>query len=207
VDPTNTLPTGTRSLLWGCRLHVHMCRCQPGLHAKDGCDLRPMALENPLLRSRSWEGSPWAINGPGRLLGDPTGSGEGVGQAAEMLLGSGSAVNMVKSDDTAGFAILSASPLFQRRAGSGTVPCLWWDRAGSPALHPAVAAQAAKKTQISSKPSPIDTHTHIYLYVRVRVSTWDTGRAGTVSPALAVQHRRGLVDVTDGAHDVLVRER
>lgn len=58
------------------------------------------------------------------------GEREGGSWAAELLLGSVSAVSTGRCDNAAGFATLSASPLFQHRAGSGILPCLRWDRAG-----------------------------------------------------------------------------
>lgn len=67
----------------------------------------------------------------------------GAAWAAELVLGW--AVSMGSSDGTWGFTVLSASSLSQHKAGS-------------PAPHPDITAQAAQKTPISSKPNPIDTH-------------------------------------------------
>lgn len=67
----------------------------------------------------------------------------GAAWAAELVLGW--ALSTGRSDGTSDFTVLSASSLSQHRAGS-------------PAPHPDITAQAAKKTSISSKSIPTDTH-------------------------------------------------
>lgn len=130
---TATLAADTRSLLRGRRLCVHVCLCQPELHA--GTD--------PFPDLQRWKKPPFHSAGPGR--------------------GSGSSANPGRADNAAGFTILTAPSLFQRRAGLGTLPCLCWDRAGSPALPPALATQATKKDP------------YFQQYVSVCTSSWDTG--------------------------------
>lgn len=103
---------------------LHVCLCKPDLPAGDGCDPRQLCWKT-LLHSEGLGKGAWET--PRLSLG-----AGGTAWAAELVLGWA-----VSSDGTLGFTVLSASSLSQGRAGS-------------PAPHPHITAQAAQQTPISS---------------------------------------------------------